>query len=35
MNFVGHYLFTSSPSPVKEGFYMAKFDEISSSESTG
>ncbi len=26
---------TSSPSPVKEGFYMAKFDEISSSESTG
>lgn len=35
MNFLGDYLFTSSPAPVREGFYMAKFDEISSSESTG
>ena len=35
MNFIGTYLFTSSASPVTTGRYLAKFDELSSAESTG
>lgn len=35
MNMVSTYLFSDAPSPVKEGVYQAKFDELSSQESTG
>lgn len=35
MNFIGTYLFTSSVSPVTTGRYLAKFDELSTAESTG
>ena len=35
MNFIGTYLFTSSASPVTTGRYLAKFDELSTAESTG
>ena len=35
MDMVSTYLFSSSPSPVKDGVYQAKFDELSSVESTG
>lgn len=35
MNFVGTYLFTSSPAPTITGRYMAKFDELAGSEQTG
>lgn len=35
MNFVGTYIFTSSPAPVTTGRYLAKFDELSNVESSG
>ena len=35
MNFIGTYIFTSSAAPVTTGRYLAKFDELSNSESTG
>ena len=35
MNFIGTYIFTSSPSPVTTGRYLAKFNELSTTESTG
>ena len=35
MNFIGTYLFTSSPAPTTTGRYMAKFDELANSEQTG
>ena len=35
MNFIGTYIFTSSSSPVTTGRYLAKFNELSTTESTG
>ena len=35
MNFIGTYIFTSSTAPVTTGRYLAKFDELSTSESIG
>lgn len=35
LNMVSTYLFSSSPSPIVQGVYQAKFDELSSVESTG
>ena len=35
MNFIGTYIFTSSLAPVTTGRYLAKFDELSTTESTG
>lgn len=35
MNFIGTYIFTSSTAPVTTGRYLAKFDELSNSESIG